>query len=58
MCRENKKYTYYFVRFEVLMAVSMKMAVFWVIAPRGATTQKTAILTHYFDWKTLWEENT
>jgi hypothetical protein len=36
------------VGFEVLTAVSTKMAVFWVVAPctrlHGATTQKTAII--------------
>jgi hypothetical protein len=38
-----------YVGFEVLTAVRMKMAVFWVVAPcrlvevYGATTQKTAI---------------
>jgi hypothetical protein len=44
---------YRYVGFEVLTAVSTKMAVFWVVAPfslvevyqqvNGATTQKTAI---------------
>jgi hypothetical protein len=37
----------YFVGFEVLTAVSMKMAVFWVRL-HGATTQKTAIFENYF----------
>jgi hypothetical protein len=45
---------WYIVRFQVLKAASMKMALFWVVAPcslvevywrfRGATTQKTAIV--------------
>jgi hypothetical protein len=37
------------VGFEVFTAVSMKIAVFWVVAPcslHGATTQKTAIFTN------------
>jgi hypothetical protein len=42
---------FYDVGFEVLTAVSMKMAVFWVVAPptrlHGATTQKTAIFMLY-----------
>jgi hypothetical protein len=39
---------YYMVGFEVLTAVSMKIAVFWVVARlHGATTQKTAIFMYY-----------
>jgi hypothetical protein len=37
----------YRIGFEVLTAVSMKIAVFWVVAGlHGATTQKTAIFIY------------
>jgi hypothetical protein len=48
----KSEYVQPLAEFEVLTAVSTKMAVFWVVAPtrlHGATTQKTAIFVQSLD---------
>jgi hypothetical protein len=53
--------TVFIIGFEVLTAVSMKIAVFWVVAPcstslHGATTKKTAIFVFIIVSLPLWSD--